>query len=220
MTEVEQPSLTKDSDQHKHQEEPYSVDKDIVVPGDTASDAADDGTEYDPESVSHILHPPAPAAPPMNQPKASKTASGFVVDSSDEEDAARHAGLPAQPAPGPGVPSGATGPDVSGTPAQHSVIAGPPPEMNNASVSSGTPIPASGRAPTPIPSFELDFVAVLEQRVKNDPLGDLDAWLDLMKEHRQRNRFDELRTVYSRFLKIFPHSVSDRRPLFSCLPPH
>jgi len=35
----------------------------------------------------------------------------------------------------------------------------------------------------------------------------LDAWLSLITEHRKRNKLDDARAVYDRFLKVFPHAV-------------
>ncbi|KZF18863.1 Suf-domain-containing protein [Xylona heveae TC161] len=49
-----------------------------------------------------------------------------------------------------------------------------------------------------------DRVGILEDRIKEDPRGDMDAWLSLISEHRRRNKIDEARTVYERFLKRFP----------------
>lgn len=53
-----------------------------------------------------------------------------------------------------------------------------------------------------------DRVGMLEDRIKEDPRGDMDAWLNLIKEHQSRNKFDEARRVYDRFLQVFPSAVS------------
>jgi cleavage stimulation factor subunit 3 len=74
-------------------------------------------------------------------------------------------------------------------------------------------------APTPTPSMTAmtaaatrgrlphDRVGILEDRIKEDPRGDIPAWLELIGEHRSRNRIDSAREVYERFLKVFPSSV-------------
>lgn len=52
-----------------------------------------------------------------------------------------------------------------------------------------------------------DRVGMLEDRIKEDPRGDLDAWLGLIGEHRRRNKISEARAVYERFFKVFPMAV-------------
>ena len=55
-----------------------------------------------------------------------------------------------------------------------------------------------------------DRVGILEDRIKDDPRGDLDAWLSLINEHRKRNKLQDARLVYERFFKIFPTAVCRR----------
>jgi cleavage stimulation factor subunit 3 len=57
-----------------------------------------------------------------------------------------------------------------------------------------------------------DLVGLLEDRIRDDPRGDISAWLELINEHRSRNRIDSAREVFERFLKVFPAAVS-----FACL---
>lgn len=54
-----------------------------------------------------------------------------------------------------------------------------------------------------------DKIGILEDRIADDPRGDLDAWLGLISEYRRRNKFDEARAVYDRFFKVFPTAVRD-----------
>ena len=54
-----------------------------------------------------------------------------------------------------------------------------------------------------------DVVGILEDRIKADPRGDIDAWLELMEELKSRNKQEEVRGIYERFLKVFPYSVSN-----------
>ncbi|KAB8071606.1 mRNA 3'-end-processing protein rna14 [Aspergillus leporis] len=52
-----------------------------------------------------------------------------------------------------------------------------------------------------------DRVGILEDRIQEDPRGDIPAWVELLNEHRSRNRIDSAREVYERFLKVFPFSA-------------
>jgi cleavage stimulation factor subunit 3 len=63
---------------------------------------------------------------------------------------------------------------------------------------------------TSLPKARLphDTTGIIEDRIKEDPRGDLDAWLSLIKEHRNRNKLDDARAVYERFFKVFPQAVS------------
>lgn len=52
-----------------------------------------------------------------------------------------------------------------------------------------------------------DRIGILEDRIKEDPRGDIDAWLSLIDEHRKRGKIDEARNVYERFFGVFPWAV-------------
>ncbi|KAL4946155.1 hypothetical protein BDV06DRAFT_160754 [Aspergillus oleicola] len=75
--------------------------------------------------------------------------------------------------------------------ARESATATPTPE---------SPSTAKGRLPH-------DRVGILEDRIQEDPRGDIPAWLELINEHRGRNRIDSARDVYERFLQVFPLSA-------------
>jgi cleavage stimulation factor subunit 3 len=79
------------------------------------------------------------------------------------------------------------------------------PSMQNSTVP--TPVPDS---PSSKGRLSHDRVGILQDRVDEDPRGDLSAWLELIAEHRARNRLDSAREVYERFLKEFPMAVSLR----------
>ena len=53
-----------------------------------------------------------------------------------------------------------------------------------------------------------DRLGILEDRIKMDERGDMDAWLGLIAEHRSRGKLDEARKVFDRFFTIFPSAVS------------
>jgi cleavage stimulation factor subunit 3 len=63
---------------------------------------------------------------------------------------------------------------------------------------------------TAMPKVRLptDTIGLLEDRIADDERGDIDAWLSLIDEHRTKNRLDEARNVYERYLKVFPTAVS------------
>lgn len=69
-----------------------------------------------------------------------------------------------------------------------------------------TPAPTS--ASLPKPRLPQDRVGILEDRIAEDPRGDIEAWQNLIEEHRRRHKTDEARAVYERFFKIFPTAVS------------
>jgi cleavage stimulation factor subunit 3 len=83
------------------------------------------------------------------------------------------------------------------------------PLASNASAS-GTPLNFSAESSFPLPKTRLpqDRVGILEDRIADDPRGDIDAWLNLINEFRNRNKLDDARAVYERFFKIFPSAVS------------
>jgi len=64
-----------------------------------------------------------------------------------------------------------------------------------------SPSAARGRLPH-------DRVGILQDRIDEDPRGDIPAWLELIGEHRSRNRLDSAREAYERFLSLFPMAVS------------
>jgi len=59
-----------------------------------------------------------------------------------------------------------------------------------------------------------DRIGILEDRIADDPRGDLDAWLSLINEYRRRNKLDDARAVYERFFKVFPTAVGPQCPHF------
>jgi cleavage stimulation factor subunit 3 len=67
----------------------------------------------------------------------------------------------------------------------------------------------SGTPTSALPKTRLahDTLGILEDRIKEDPRGDMDAWLSLLDELRSRNKKEEVRSVYNRFFKQFPLAV-------------
>jgi hypothetical protein len=58
------------------------------------------------------------------------------------------------------------------------------------------------------PRLPQDRIGQLEDRIADDPKGDVDAWLDLISLHRSKNKLDDARNVYDRFFELFPTAVS------------
>jgi cleavage stimulation factor subunit 3 len=70
--------------------------------------------------------------------------------------------------------------------------------------------PSSAGTPTSaVPKARLahDTIGILEDRIADDPRGDMDAWLSLLAELRSRNKKEEARRVYGKFFKQFPLAV-------------
>ena len=82
----------------------------------------------------------------------------------------------------------------------------PSKEVKASNMSKTVSSTASGTAPRA--RLPHDRVGILEDRIKEDPRGDLDAWLSLIGEHRKRGKLDDARNVYERFFITFPSAVS------------
>ena len=82
----------------------------------------------------------------------------------------------------------------------------------NASINAQPPKP---NTPAPRARLPHDTIGILEDRIKEDPRGDMQAWLHLINEHKKRGKVDDARNVYERFLGIFPSAVSRFLPDFA-----
>lgn len=158
-----------------------------------------------------------------------KTVGGFIADDSDEEYDA------ATPEPSTSLqPSSSNTPNRAAAPSplHDSVsLADVKPESQNVStagtstsntlsvnpsIAGVTPSVPAAQAPNSaaplasVPKARLphDRVGILEDRIQEDPRGDVDAWHSLIEEHLSRNKLDEARSVYQRFLQVFPQAVS------------
>ncbi|KAF4636155.1 hypothetical protein G7Y89_g1934 [Cudoniella acicularis] len=162
-----------------------------------------------------------------------KTVGGFIADDSDEDvdiSTAQNTTRLLQP-PASSTPKRTPSPlqasvsqqDLQGTsenqgdsssakPSSHSL------PMNSSSAgmpsvqaSSGQLLTSAGRSDqgVSVPKARLpnDRTGILEDRIRDDPRGDLEAWLSLISEHRSRNKLDDARAVYERFLKTFPQAA-------------
>ena len=68
---------------------------------------------------------------------------------------------------------------------------------------------ATATTATPKARLPHDKIGILEDRIKEDPRGDLDAWQSLINEHKKRGKLEDARNVYERFLLVFPSAVCD-----------
>ncbi|KAI9728344.1 MAG: mRNA 3'-end-processing protein rna14 [Chrysothrix sp. TS-e1954] len=67
--------------------------------------------------------------------------------------------------------------------------------------------PKENVKPLPRARLPQDKIGMLEDRIKEDPKGDLDAWMTLINEYKRRNKVDDVRATYNRFLEVFPTSA-------------
>lgn len=65
----------------------------------------------------------------------------------------------------------------------------------------------NGATLQPPPRLPHDKVGLLEDRIKDDPKGDTDAWMSLIEHYYDKGQYDYVRHVYDRFFKVFPTAV-------------
>ncbi|KAG8630182.1 hypothetical protein KVT40_001801 [Elsinoe batatas] len=75
--------------------------------------------------------------------------------------------------------------------------------------SSAKPFSAVPSAVPSVPKSRLpnDIIGQLEDRIAEDPKGDVEAWLGLIAHLRSKGKYDEVRKVYGRFFEIFPSAA-------------
>jgi cleavage stimulation factor subunit 3 len=130
----------------------------------------------------------------LPQPDTSIDKAAQEQDSSDSGVA-----VPLDPAPNGAAPVSSS----SGVPPSQTSLRVPSPTAAKASVHSSLSSVSLPKARLP-----QDTVGILEDRIAEDPRGDVDAWMSLINEHQRRSKFDDARAVYERFFQIFPFAVS------------
>jgi cleavage stimulation factor subunit 3 len=187
----EEYEVTDGGDIQHSDEQVDQVAQDSHGSGDAADNGSDDGGDYDPESVTFNTttenSEPATSSTPTQRAAAKpKMSGGFIVEASDDDEEAPNTGA---------VPS---------VHLQTQMSSGNDFRNGNSATPSNT-----NAAPPHLSATVagLDPVALFEARIKEDPRGDMDAWLGLMAEQRRRSRLDDLRGVYNRFLEVFPQAV-------------
>ncbi|KAL2143469.1 hypothetical protein VTI28DRAFT_10390 [Corynascus sepedonium] len=205
----------------------YSVDSAQHDTGDIPSPdgATDDVGDYDPASVTAE---PAPATAPQvvanpspstasPQPAAKqkpRTAGGFLVGDSDSEED-DETPVPSSSGRVPGAASQSSVPHSSLQ--QHPIAA----TQATGAPSTADPAPRVNARPTNQPEngnagavtaaatgpAAVDKITQLEERVRDDPRGAMDAWLALIAEYRSKNDIEKSRQIYDRFLAVFPQAA-------------
>ncbi|KAI9680848.1 MAG: Cleavage stimulation factor subunit 3 [Caeruleum heppii] len=82
-----------------------------------------------------------------------------------------------------------------------------PPPVTAAEAATTTSRPEVPIKAIPRARLPHDRVGILEDKIKEDPRGDIEAWLSLISEHRKRNKLEDARSVYERFFKTFPSAA-------------
>ena len=105
------------------------------------------------------------------------------------------------------VPAPANG---TSTPSQAHTAVSAPADDSRAGAVSSTPVQSQGASAVSVPKTRLpnDIVGIYEDRIAEDPKGDVDAWTGLIAHLRSKGKYDEVRKVYSRFFDVFPTAVS------------
>lgn len=89
-----------------------------------------------------------------------------------------------------------------------SAVPTPQPEPNGIAAAPTT-VPQTNGSSVAVPPARLphDKVGQLEDRIKDDPKGDTDAWLSLIKHYYDKGQYQGARDVYRRFFEVFPTAV-------------
>lgn len=89
-----------------------------------------------------------------------------------------------------------------------SAVPTPQPEANGIAAAP-LPVAQVNGSSVAAPSARLphDKVGQLEDRIKDDPKGDTEAWLTLIKHYYDKGQYQGSRDVYKRFFEVFPTAV-------------
>ncbi|KAF2121981.1 hypothetical protein BDV96DRAFT_593923 [Lophiotrema nucula] len=168
---------------------------------------------------------------PVSRPKAAGLLNTGVSDSPQRS----HTHTPANTLAPSHVPLHSTQDEqaVSGVSSSSShTVHDAVPTFASATPNGGTPVPDTTKTAVPVqtivpPSYPTssaatptvgssskarlpqDRVGIFEDRIAEDPRGDIEAWLSLIEEHRRRNKFDDARAVFDRFFKVFPSAAEE-----------
>ncbi len=167
----------------------------VIVPigedGEGAEEAEEEEEDQPHEQPAEADMPPANPAPVALPAKKPKAVGGFIDSDSEDESG----------------PAANDGDGDEYDPAQLTADNyNPPLLMNNGDGHPQQPPAANAPRPPP-PGPRPDHISVLEARIADDPRGAVDSWLELISDHRQNNRFDEARSVFTRFLDVFPEAA-------------
>ncbi|CAK7201916.1 mRNA 3'-end-processing protein rna14 [Sporothrix eucalyptigena] len=203
----------------------------IVPTGDEASEDEEEeegeGEQEDvgQEDVSKDDNVPTEFAPPVAAPptKKPKAVGGFLADDSDSEDdgtpaAGNEDGEDYDPAqlsmgsydPPASANNGASAPVAAAASDDAYEPSHEPETARNPPFAGGPVVPVPQQSVPPLAGFPFagpTNINALEARITDDPRGAVDSWLTLIHDHRQNNRFDDARSIFNRFLELFPHAA-------------
>ena len=113
--------------------------------------------------------------------------------------------------PSPNAKNNALSPQRASTATPMQTIAGSMADDASASLIVNTSNAPNVPSASAVPKGRLahDVVGILEDRIKEDPRGDVLAWLELIDELKRRNKQDEVRRLYDRYFEVFPLAVCD-----------
>lgn len=116
--------------------------------------------------------------------------------------------VPAEPTGSPAGASSSLVPPGSGAPSVPAETAAPAVVDAQAQPSEHSTV--NGLLPSAASTSRLahDTIGILEDRIKDDPRGDPDAYLELIDEYKKRYKQDEVKASYERYLEVFPLDVS------------
>jgi cleavage stimulation factor subunit 3 len=130
-------------------------------------------------------------------------ANGIVEQKPVQQLNPRDSSVPAShPAAPTSLASTTTSSEAGAAPHENSTIVPEPPAKDEKAMESPS---AAGPSKARLPH---DKIGLLEDRIKEDERGDMDAWLNLISEHRKRGKLDDARRVYEKFFSVFPSAVS------------
>jgi cleavage stimulation factor subunit 3 len=185
----------------------------------------DSDDDYDPSNLvtPEVALPATTMTENGTNKQQSRTIGGFVIeDDEDEEDSDVQTTGAVLNKPADTVVA-----HVNKTmqPTDHhlnkSTITHPPSVSDDSRAASSTPLPnfqsppamstsEQQTSPISLPKIHVpkDRIGQLQDRIKDDPRGDMDAYLELIREYRQKNRLDDARATYKQFLDLIPSAVS------------
>ena len=90
------------------------------------------------------------------------------------------------------------------------VSATPKPAVNGTTENAAAALPASTiQQQQRLPH---DKVGRLEDRIKEDPKADIEAWWELIQHYQEKDQLDNARAVYARMVEVWPTSVRKQSP--------
>ncbi|KAI4257470.1 MAG: hypothetical protein LQ352_001634 [Teloschistes flavicans] len=80
----------------------------------------------------------------------------------------------------------------------------PAPQASDTKTSAKNETQAASSVALPKARLPQDKIGILEDRIQEDPRGDMDAWLELISKYREQTKIQDARATYERFFTVFP----------------